>query len=263
MKKISVLIPLILILAMLFCSCSVAEESFIEPFWNNYEKFSYNVYEGETKKGTMTSEVKKVYSESVVFETGKTVEEASGSLLTYNLILDNGDYVKSKVLLKTNFQPVYSERYFKRGETETVSYCSYENNYCNYTITENGNTVSDRIKIKSLYCDNEIIYLMVRAARLENSDFSSITFNTADIKAGELKKLICTKSSTVDIVNGYNDTAKCITVLISVSGEKGTPLYAYYSSEEIDANGVKVLKAPVQIKEGNYTYTLCGIEATA
>ena len=47
MKKISVLIPLILILAVLFCSCSVAEESFIEPFWNNYEKFSYNVYEGE------------------------------------------------------------------------------------------------------------------------------------------------------------------------------------------------------------------------
>lgn len=262
MKKLSILIPFVLILSILFCACSVAEESFIEPFWNNYEKFGYTVYEGDTEKGTMTTELKKLYSESVSFDTGKTVEEASGSLLTYNLILNNGDYVKSKVLLKTNFEPIYSERYFKRGETETVSYCSYENGYCNYTVTENGNTVSDKIKTKSLYCDNEIIYLMVRAARLENSSFSSITFYTADIKAGKLKKLICSKSTATDIVNGYNDTANCIAVLISVSGEKGTPLYAYYSSEAIDADGVSVSKVPVQIKEGDYVYTLCSIEAS-
>ena len=257
MKIKKLIIAVLMILSLfLFSACSTAEETFIEPFWNNYEEFTFNAYENDKIIGTMTITIKKLYDETADFSSDKKVENATGSIVNFNLDLNNGDYVKSRVLFKTNFIPIYSERSFKNGDREVFQTQSYDGKHCNYTIDENGNKREGKIKVKNLHTDNEMLYTVIRASRLENPKYSGITIQTPIIQEGKASNISCIKQANSDVINDFNEKATCYVVSVNKSNGKGSPIKIKYATENITVNGLEIKKAPVQIIEGSIVYTL-------
>ena len=189
MKKVllTVLILALCAVPVLFTACSnVSQRDLLTTGYvcsdDGYEYFSYDVYQkdGEQKtlvgEMTMKFEPKKavdVTLPSATEEAGqKTFASFSGTLLSIDVTMTNGDSILSRVIYSSSCAPTFSYKKTVIGGVEKVMQVSYEGKYLYAKRFENGKEAAS-LRYKAASClDNESLYALVRASSVGNSSYS-------------------------------------------------------------------------------------------
>ena len=189
MKKV-LLIILILALCsapVLFAACSnVSQRDLLTTGYvcseNGYEYFAYDVYHAEGNEKTIVGEMtmkfepkkaKNVTLPCLTEDSGeKTFNSFSGTLLSPDVTMQNGDTILSRVIYGSDLLPTYSYKRTVIGGVEKVMQVSYEGKYLYAKMFENGVEKSSvRHKASGCY-DNESLYAIVRASQVGESSYS-------------------------------------------------------------------------------------------
>ena len=294
MKKVllAVLILILCSVPVLFAACSnVSQRDLLTTGYvcNNdgYEYFAYDVYhkdgEGKQLVGTMTMKfepkiAKNVTLPSATEESGeKTFNSFSGTLLSVDVTMDNGDTILSRVIYASNLTPTYSYKKTVIGGITKEMQVSYEGKYLYAKRFENGAEV-DSLRHKASGCyDNESLYAIVRASAVGESSYSlsytavnALTMNADGMsisKAGAMDEtidvLVPTDYTLPEGKEKYTTPTYVFTIhtdnqYASSYSMEITQKSVTVKNDVIDVKNVK--KVITSITEGDYSYVLKDIK---
>jgi len=139
------------------------------------EIFVYNVYEQSVKIGelTMTFETLRSAGSVTIGDGSVAIDSQPHSIVRTVMTDTEGETVLESDVLMRIFSPVRSYKKVHGENGYTVS-AVYEGRNYNYTLTRNGETTSERLRMGSnLVYDNEMIFTVLRLAPLSHP----FTFN--------------------------------------------------------------------------------------
>ncbi len=294
MKKVllAVLILILCSVPVLFAACSnVSQRDLLTTGYvcseNGYEYFAYDVYhkDGNAKQlvGTMTMKFEPKKAKDVILpcaseDSGERAFGAfTGTLLSVDLTMDNGDSILSRVIYESDLTPTYSYKKTVIGGVTKEMQVSYEGKYLYAKRFEGGKEVAS-LRHKAAGCfDNESLYAIVRASVVGESSYSlsytavnPLTMNADGMSIGKAGTL----DETIDVLVPTEYT------LPEGKEKYTTPTYVFriqtdnqyaasYSMEitqksvtvkndVIDVKNVK--KVITSITEGDYSYVLKDIK---
>ena len=279
MKKV-ILITLALILALcpaVLAACSsVNQINAISVSWSDYEQFKFNIYEGDSNAsiGTMSMTFERILAETVVEVGGDEYTVKEGAIISTELEITSGTYlgdkITSKVLVKSSLVPVASYKVFEsndenRAYTSKIVYTKKK-----AYITVNGKETS--FKAKNCY-DNDSLYTLARASRLSDSSYT-LSIAGVDNLQGGTRTVAFGKANNVTLTNAlFCDDANvpkelnCYHVTLSTAAKYGssTQAHIYLAVEKQDVKRaddsvVRVLKVPLKIVEGDFSYILTEVK---
>lgn len=287
MKKFLLIVLLLVIAAtpLLFTACSnVSQRDKLMPGYscsdNGYELFSYNVFHQEAIVGDMTMKFEPLIKKSVSLpaaEGTKAFDSVTGTLLSTDLTMTNGDTITSRVLYDGNFTPIFSYKRTSVGGAVKEMQVEYESKYLYAKRFENGTEVSVYREKAAGYYDNEMLYALVRASSVSDSSYS-LTFSVANAltaatdrmsitKMGEVKESVkALEPTTYELAEGETSyTTPCYAFRIS-TGNQYAGSYTMTVTKEsqtvkndtLDITNVK--KIITTITEGEYKYILKDVE---
>ena len=288
MKKILLIVMLLVLAAtpLLFTACSnVSQRDKLMPGYScsddGYELFTYAVYHDEAVVGEMTMKFEPLQNEAVDLPSAGGDKghftEVTGTLLSTDLTLNNGDTVKSRALYDGNFTPIYSYKRTSVGGVVKEMQVEYEGKYLYAKRFENGQEVSCLREKASGYFDNEMLYALVRASAVSDSSYT-LSYSVANaltaatdtmsiVKMGEVKERIAAlEPRTYELAEGETYyTTPCYAFRI----QTGNPYASTYSMavtkdrqtvENDTLNITNVKKIITTIVEGEYKYVLTDVE---
>ena len=296
MKKV-LLVVLILALSatpLLFAACSsVSQRDLLTTGYvcskGGYEYFAYDVFKADDDGyytipvGTMTMKFEPMEDCAVTLpdagaEGGeKSIEHFTGTLLSTDVTMDNGDTILSRVVYDSGCVPTYSyKRTFIGGVTKEMQ-VSYEEKYLYADRYEEGSKVSSVEHKKANCYDNESLYAIVRASSVSASSYT-LTFTAVNPLTGSVNGMTISKEGTTD------NTVALLTpseyTLPEGKEKYTTPTYVFsiatdnqYASKyymEVTANAQTVKNETINIKnvkkiitsiiEGQYKYVLTDVK---
>jgi len=288
MKKFF-LIVLLLVFAstpLLIASCSnVSQRDKLMPGYScsddGYELFTYSVFYTEAVVGTMTMKFEPLNKDAVDLPSAGGDKghftDVSGTLLSTDLTMNNGDTITSRVVYDGNFAPIYSyKRTFIGGVTKEMQ-VEYEGKYLYAKRFENGTEVSCLTEKASGFFDNEMLYALVRASAVGDTSYS-LSFSVANALTGNKDSMSITKTGevkesikalepyTYELAEGETSyTTACYAFRISTGNEYAS---SYTMTVTKDRQTVKndtlditnVKKIITTITEGEYKYILSDVE---
>ncbi|MBO7156599.1 MAG: hypothetical protein J6V83_04255 [Clostridia bacterium] len=260
--------------------------------WTNKEVLSYEIYEGETKIGALVITTERIGSgEQTLNATGdKHVVSASsvkGTRVTMAASDLNGNIMMASESILDGFTTLASYKQVKYNGADYVVKARYDGKRYRYSI--NGGE-EEKIKVKTGFVDNELLYTVLRCYSIEDSYTG--TYTVIDAVAGTKQNLSISTSNAdaryngtpyqvegatvnqIKVVTGdgavsYVTNVKCVELQIAKSDAPiGSPIFVSYSVEGTDglsvlgegATGNSSTHIPVRIKENNLTYILASIE---
>jgi len=292
MKKALLIVLILLVaaapIALTACS-SVSQAQLLSTAYvcnvpGGYELFTYDVYYKTDVVGEMTLKFQPLTGEAVsvpdrTAEGGeKSFSSFKGTLLSMDLQMDgvyNSDSITSKVLYTNAFTPVYSYKKTNIGGVTKEMQVSYSSKYARTKLFVNGaEEKSSRHKIKNATVfDNEMLYAIVRATKVDESSYS-LSFSSPNALTATLDSLTVSRSSTA------NANIKALEPKDKTAEEDAsTPAYLFRIStgnRYADTYSMEIAKDPVtvnndymnvenvkkvilKIVEGDYSYVLKGI----
>lgn len=186
MKKILLTILILALCAspLLFAACSNVSQRDLLTFSyvcseNGYELFTYEVFEGEAVIGEMTMKFEPLKNRAVTLDCiteqsgKKTFDGVTGTLLSVDLTINNGDTITSRVLYDSDFAPIFSYKKTAIARTGVKEMqVSYEGKYLHTKLLVNGEEAGS-MEYKASGCfDNEMLYALVRASAVGESSYS-------------------------------------------------------------------------------------------
>ena len=288
MKKF-LLIVLVFALAatpLLFAACSnVSQRDKLMQGYScsddGYELFVYSVFHDEAVVGKMTMKFEPLQKKNVDLPSAGGDKghftEVTGTLLSTDLELDNGDSVLSRALYDGNFAPIYSYKRTSVGGEVKEMQVEYEEKYLYAKRFEHGQEVSCYREKKAGYYDNEMLYALVRASSVSDTSYSlsysvanaltGATDNMTIVKAGEVKASIAAlEPKEYTLPEGETKyTTPCYLFRIQ-TGNQYASTYSMTVTKErqtvkndtLDITNVK--KDIATIVEGEYRYVLTDVE---
>lgn len=274
MKKIIlVMITLVLLVstAGVFAACSnVNQLNMLSIGWLDKESYTYDVVYNEQVIGEMTYTFKRVLNGKESTPAGE-YEISSGGYCEYSLNITGGEYagstIYSKVILSSTLTPIASYKKYDSSNDAldyevTTDYRSKKG-----SILINGK--EHTFKKSASTFDNDSLYTVIRASVFspEKNNYSlsmSVVSNdTAEVRtisvakisaeADKKSKLLDDKSKQIEF--------KCSTFRIAVPAKYGDGTFTYmsFANDAYKFEGKSLIKLPVEIIEGDYTYVLKGI----
>ena len=215
MKKLLLTILILVLCAtpLLFTACSsVSQRDLLTTGYvcgkDGYESFDYDVFKADEEgyytlpvgKMTMKFEPKENASfdlPSVGSENGKKIEAFTGTLLSVDVTMDNGDTVLSRVIYDSACLPSYSYKRTVIGGVTKEMTVSYEDKYLYADCYENGEKVRSVEHKKANCYDNESLYAIVRASSVGASSYT-LSFTCVNPLTGTANGMTISKSGTMD-----------------------------------------------------------------
>lgn len=262
MKKVITLFVLILIV-FTFAACN----SPIPPgsSWADTEILEYSVTKNGEDAGILTSEIKRNLSAEDKVINGNDYNRAT-SKLTINYTFDDETLIVESLL--NDFSPLAT---YKKIETadkffEISSY--YMDKYYYYTLKEDGEEASGRIKVKGEYIDNDLLYTYIRCQSL--SAGLNKALNIPAPRLNELQAFSVRAIGTEKISVPYPEKEKLIECYKIAITRNATPvgksIFVYFTpegEEYIVPGGLDSIndssKIPVRIEENDMVYELTKI----
>lgn len=288
MKKFLLIILILALCAspLLFAACSNVSQSSLLSFSyvcseDGYELFTYDVFKDNAVVGAMTMKFEPLYDRSVTMvclteaSGEKTFSGVTGTLLSVDLAMNNGDTIKSRVLYDGNFAPIFSYKKTVISTDVKEMQVSYEGKYLYTKLYVNGEEGPSTEHKASGCFDNEMLYALVRASAIGSSSYS-FSFTSVNPLTAAPDTITISRASQV------NESVKALepTVLPEGTETYTVPCYqfrisidnAYAGSytmnvakenqtvknDTLDINKVK--KIIVSITEGDYLYKLSDVE---
>ncbi len=261
--------------------------------WTNEEVLTYEMYDGETLVGTLVVNTSRVSAgEQTLSMTGEkhniSASTVKGTRVTMATADLSGKVLMASESLLDGFTTLASAKKVDYNGTQYTTKARYDGKRYYYSV--NGGEES-KIKIKSGFVDNELLYTVLRAYTIDSGSYTG-TYTVVDNVAGEKVEMSIATAKTDVIYRGtMHDVAgtgvqgvkifsngveqamrndvKCVTLQIQRSAKPvGTPMYVTYSVEGDGglsvlgegATGHRSTHFPVEIKENNITYKLSKIE---
>ena len=288
MKKFFLILLLLVLEAtpLLIASCSkVSQSDKLMPGYScsddGYELFTYSVTHEEAVVGTMTMKFEPLEKDTIDLPSADGNKghftEVTGTLLSTDLTMNNGDTIISRVVYDGNFAPIYSYKHTFIGGMVKEMQVEYEGKYLYAKRFEYGTEVSCLTEKASGYFDNEMIYALVRASSVGDTSYS-LSFSVANALTGSTDSMSITKTGEVK----EHIDALVPTNYELAEGETtySTPCYAFRIStgnqyagsytmtvtkdrqtiknETLEITNVK--KIITTITEGEYKYILTDVE---
>jgi hypothetical protein len=191
------------------------------------------------------------------------------------LFLDGSTFLESEAILN-GFTTLASAKKITKNGQDTFIKARYDGKRYYYSVNDGE---EEKIKIKTGFIDNELLYTVLRVYSIENNYTGSYT--VMDNVAGEKTGLsISTANADFRYVKGIKITSdgieqesannvKCVELNIQrAEAPIGTPIKVAYSVEGDGglkvwgqgASGLYSTHIPVQIVENNITYKLISID---
>ena len=196
--------------------------------WADKETLSYVAYsvsdtERTTPLMTLTTVMENLPkgSYSLSTSTDKTSYEMGSSARRYTVTATdpNGKTVMSSESLMNVFTSVASHKEVIDFNGKNYSYDTvFDGKRLNYTLTKDGNTVTDSIKCGSTYIDNELLYAYVR------------TYPSAESKL----------NSSVSVVDVYNRQLVTLNLQTLSNGECTLNSYTAEPDKKVNAARVQI-----------------------
>ena len=294
MKKVLLAVLIIVLCAspMVFAACSnVSQRDLLTTGYvcsaDGYEYFAYDVYQkdgnGKTLVGEMTmkfepKKAKNVTLPSATEESGeKTFNSFTGTLLSVDVTMANGDSVTSRVIYSSSCAPTFSYKKTVIGGVTKEMQVSYEGKYLYAKLFENG-VEKNSVRHKSASCyDNESLYAIVRASAVGDSSYS-LSYTCVNPLTGNADGMSISRSGekdeTIDILvptdytlpegkEAYTTPTYVFTISTDNRYASTYSMQIAKSSQtvkndKIDVKNVK--KVITSITEGDYTYVLKDIQ---
>ena len=298
MKKVLLVILILTLCAtpLLFAACSsVSQRDLLTTGYvcgkDGYELFTYDAYKADEEDkytelvGTMTMKFEPKTAASLELpsaseENGKKeIEGFTGTLLSTDLTMLNGDTITSRVIYDSACVPTYSYKCTVIGGVKKEMQVSYEGKYLYADLYVDGELVSSVEHKASGYYDNEALYAIVRASAIGESSYSMSlpcvnaltgTANTMSIsREGEANNAIELLTPTDPVIPEGQEKFTTPTYIFSVSTDNqyASPYYIEITkkaqnvvNDKINIKNVK--KVITTIIEGEYKYSLTGVEIT-
>ena len=303
MKK-TLLILLILMLAAspiaLSACSSVSQAQLLSTAYvctvpGGYELFTYDVYYKTDVVGEMTLKFSPLSGEAVALpdrtEEGgeKSFSSFTGTLLSMDLQMNgvlNSDRVSSKVLYSNEFSPAYSYKKTEIGGVTKEMQVTYSSKYARTKLFVDGKadkTSRQKIKNATVF-DNEMLYAIVRATKVDDSSFS-LSFSTPNALTATLDQITVSRSAATEVkIKALEPKEEEVAAAESEKNaeekkEYATPAYLFKIStgnRYASAYSMEIAKEPLtvnndfmnvqnvkkvilKITEGDYSYILKGI----
>ena len=288
MKKILLIVMLLVLAAtpLLFTACSnVSQRDKLMPGYScsddGYELFTYAVYHEEAVVGEMTMKFEPLSKRTVDLPSAGgdkgPFTEITGTLLSTDLTMTNGDSITSRALYDGNFTPIYSYKRTSVGGVVKEMQVEYEEKYLYAKRYEHGQEVSCYREKSSGYFDNEMLYALVRASAVGDSSYSlsysvanaltAATDSMSIVKTGEVKEHIDALTPTVyELAEGETQyTTPCYAFRIQTGNEYASTYSMTVTKdrqtvENDTLNISNVKKIITTIVEGEYKYVLTDVE---
>ena len=274
MKKIALIILatiLVLSMALTFVGCSKETvQGQLRNIWRPYEKYVYDVTDGETD-GTYTVEIEKNSSSTITLGDMTLENLKEGYIISTTLsfgedLWESGCYMQT-VDGTTFLVPIAS--YYKRvgGEYTDKLSATYEGKKYKYTITEYGAPRNGELSLNAPFYDNVQIQQILRAVKSLTTGFT-FTFKTPVADENTVASLTASCSVTETVVWGDEQSAKCNKVVIARSTQVvGASHTLFYSADPIKVDGWSLVNVLVSFKEPisneqSMVYTLKSISLT-
>lgn len=274
MKKVLFIIVIVALLIIPLTACS--QEPVPGSAWASYEELLYEVTEGTTVIGSLTTTITRITEESFEFEslertitindrvTRGTFIEIAYMDLSDNIFLTNQ-------ILMDGFNTVASYR------EQVVDGATYETKILYddkgvdwFSLKKDGNTInSGDMRIRGSVVDSGAIYTYFRAYNIGIKDFSR-TIDVPNPTTGNAETLSFTSLGS-EKVNGVplggeklNDLTNIDTIkarITRTSPPVGESIIVYYAQQKdeyrvIAEGSYNSFRIPVKIIENNLTYTL-------
>ena len=248
--------------------------------WTNQETLSYEIYDGETLVGVLAVCTERLdvgtQTLNLTGETFNVDASTKGTRVTMKaLFLDGSTFLESEAILN-GFTTLASAKKITKNGQDTFIKARYDGKRYYYSVNDGE---EEKVKIKTGFVDNELLYTVLRVYSIENDYTGSYT--VMDNVAGEKTSLnISTSNADVRYTKGIKITSdgiaqadatnvKCVELNVQRSKAPiGTPIKVTYSVE--GDGGLKVwgkgslglysTHIPVQIVENNLTYKLVSID---
>lgn len=295
MKKflLTILILVLCATPLLFTACSsVSQRDLLTTGYvcskDGYESFDYNVYKADEDGyytvlvGKMTMKFEPKENATLALpaadgENAKTLESFTGTLLSVDVTMDNGDTVLSRVAYDSACLPSYSYKRTEVGGVKREMTVTYEEKYLYANLYENGAKVSDLEHKKANCYDNESLYAIVRASSVGASSYS-LSFTCVNPLTAHADGITISKSGTMDenipiltpteytLPEGKEKyTTPTYVFSISTDNQYASPYYMEVTessqtvkNDKINIKNVK--KVITSIIEGEYKYVLSNVQ---
>lgn len=263
MKKIlSAVILSLLVFTLSACSSA----STLSSCWADKETIVYEATdENGTVLGSLTTVLERNPADKVIGE--KTFSKASSRLTITYTSAEESFTVYS---LLDGFVPLGSQKIYTNASDESKNYTltSYnDSKYYNYTIVKGGETDSGRLRVKSPYIDNELIYVYLRCY-----DVAAVSLNlripVALSKSVQEVNVSTLKKTTLKVNYGAEtkDVECCEVYIKKADIPSGKGITVYYAADNeastvySDFNSLyHSKKYPVKIIENDIIYTMKSI----
>ncbi|MBO7390578.1 MAG: hypothetical protein J6U39_03935 [Clostridia bacterium] len=301
MKKVLLVILILTLCAapLLFAACSsVSQRDLLTTGYvcskDGYELFTYDVYMADEADkytelvGTMTMKFEPKTAASFTLpsaseEGEKQIEGFTGTLLSTDLTMLNGDTITSRVIYDSACVPTYS---YKRTSIKAEGsdlpvvkemQVSYEGKYLYADLYVDGEKISSVEHKASGYYDNESIYAIVRASAIGESSYS-LSFSCVNALTGTTNTMSISRQGEVNdaielltpanpkIPEGQDKyTTPTYVFSVSTDNQYASPYYMEITQKAQDVvndkiNIKNVKKVITTIIEGKYKYTLVDVE---
>ena len=272
MKKAILVISVLTVVVVTLCAfvgCgNVNQLNMLTIGWLDYESFVYNVYvDGtDTPIGEMTYTVKRLKNATETTPVG-SYTVSSGGYSEYDLkITEDSEYagstLYSKVIFDSKFSPIASYKKLDSSNNSldyeiSVDYSGKKKG----TITINGET-SEFKKSGNTY-DNDCIYTVIRGSVFDGASSYSLSMSTpanesSKTRSVSVAKIGINEEITSDMLFGESKVVKCSVFRASTPATYGDGAITTiaFSEEAQTVEGKSVIKVPVKIVEGSYSYVI-------
>lgn len=279
MKKVAMILLTIVLGAFMLTAC--ADPVVPGSSWADKETLSYVAYSTtDTEKAnplfTMTTVMENLPKGSYSLSTAtdnKTYEMGSSARrYTVTATDKDGNCVMSSESLMDVFVSVASHKEVNYNG-KTYSYDTVlDGKYLNYTLTKDGNTITDSIKVGSTYIDNELIYAYVRTYSSAESNLNSsvsvvdvynqqlVTLNLQTLSTGEITLKDYTaepdkKVNAARVQISRKSTPVGYPIVVDFSVTSGENAFIFRSGTTNSASK----RIPLQIIENDIVYYLTSV----
>lgn len=256
MKKLLLMLVLCAMVCCLF-ACNDTEAD--RTCWTEMETITYKVSDADKEIGSLVTVLERNPADKSIDGT-----QYPGCTSKYTYTYNAGGTKIEVVALLNDFVPLASKKVYASADRNYNLKCVYEGKYCNYTLDENGSQKTDRIKVKSPFMDNELMYVYIRC---KNPSSVNMTINVPSALADGSQALTVSNIGTDSIplpAGVYNvnvvtvqkadaPVGQSIGLYYAADGHKETPEYV--------SSGMESTRYLVKIVENNLTYEMVSIKA--
>lgn len=259
--------------AMLLSGCS-KDVPIPGVAWADTETLTYNIEDGSTSIGTLTVVSQRLKSGEYKIEKmdGKTFKLSSGARITKVAKDINGKEIMYSESLLNGFTSLASYKYVDYSGTKYEHKVYHEGKYFYYS--KDGGDYK-KLKAKSSYADNELLYNIIRCYELDKGYSSTLSVLSPASDSLESIAITVTTDSAKTFEINYIDnngeakkkSANCATAILSkTDAPSGMTITVWYATNFQLSGAVSVpnntsIFIPVKIIENNLTYTLTQAEA--